>query len=102
MYIYVGEEAVAVEGMKNKMKRNLNNARDRVNYLCELTGCPCSSSNTSVYVAGISALKLSGKTWTSIQCTGWGRGRGLGTSATSNKQQQSSSDGRASAPPGYR
>ena len=47
MYIYVGEEAVAVEGMKNKMKRNLNNARDRVNYLCELTGCPCSSSNTS-------------------------------------------------------
>ena len=33
----LGEEAVAVENMKERMKKNLDNARGRVDYLRELT-----------------------------------------------------------------
>ena len=35
LYYTVGEEAAAVESLRKKMMTNLENARDRVNFLCK-------------------------------------------------------------------
>ena len=41
----LGEEAVAVESMRKKMMTNLDNARDRVDYLCESCRLLCVTLN---------------------------------------------------------
>ena len=54
----LGEEMAAVESMRKKMMTNLDNARDRVEYLCEwscvlcISNQPCCSVNGQFYSAG--------------------------------------------------
>ena len=35
MFCLLGEEAVALENLKKKMKTNIEHAKERVNFLCE-------------------------------------------------------------------